>query len=407
MSMTFSRRGLAAAALATAAAGPAAAAAGSVRVGRHIRLETAGGTTGWTPFVLHREGQIFLPAQVNGVAAEAFLDSGVSRLVLGRAFAERAGLKLSGSLKGHGVTGSTEGAWAKGPLEVRVGSLVLTREEAAVFDTAELSVASARSMDLFLGREVFDALLVDIDFPSRQIAFHDPRSFSPPRGAVAVPLRPSGQLRSVPVSIEDRPPVPATFDLGNNVALKISPKWAGEQKLLDGKRTTTASSVGINGGSRNTELVLSTLEIGGFALKDVPVAVTDSWANDAKGIATPTNIGLPVFSRFRIVTDYGRDRLWLIPSAAAMQTPFRKNRSGLRSTFAGDRLRVLHVSRGGPAERLGWKEGEEIVAVDGVRIDAGYVNHARSFWGSGPAGTTVRLTMADGSVRQLTLEDYF
>jgi hypothetical protein len=404
MSMEFTRRGLAAAALASAVAGRAAA---DVRVGRHIRLETVGGTTGWTPFVFHREGQIFLPARVNGVAAEAFLDSGASTLVLGRAFAERAGLKLFGSVTGHGVTGSTKGARARGPVEVRVGPLVLTRDEAIVFDTTDLSAVGARPVDLFLGREVFDALLVDIDFPSRQIAFHDPRSFSPPPGAVAVPLRPSGRLRSVPVSIDGRAPVPATFDLGNNDTLKISPKWAAEQKLLDGKRTTTGASFGINGRSLNTELVVSSLEIGGFALKDVPVTVAGAWANDVNGIATPTNIGLPVFSRFRIVTDYGRDRLWLIPSASALQIPFRKNRSGLRAAFAGDRLRVLHVSRGGPAERLGWKEGEEIVAVDGVPIDAGYVAHPRSYWNSGPAGATVRLTMADGSARALTLEDYF
>jgi hypothetical protein len=403
--MEFTRRGLAAAALASAVAGPAAA--DSVRVGRHIRLETTGGTTGWTPFVFHREGQIYLPAQVNGVAAEAFLDSGASRLVLGRSFAERAGLKLFGSARGHGVTGSTDGARAKGPIEVRVGSLVLTRDEAVVFDTEDLSTAAARRIDLFLGREVFDALLVDIDFPSRRIAFHDPRKFSPPSGAVAVPLRPSGRLRSVPISIDGRPPVEATFDLGNNATLKISPKWAEEQRLLDGKRTSTSSSVGINGRSALTELVLSSLEIGGFKLRDVPVSVTGSWANDANGVATPTNIGLPVFSRFRIVTDYGRDRLWLIPSAEALQKPFRKNRSGLGSAFAGDRLRVVHVSRGGPAERLGWKEGEEIVAIDGLPIDAGYLSSPRSFWGSGPAGTTVRLTMADGSVRTLTLEDYF
>jgi hypothetical protein len=288
-----------------------------------------------------------------------------------------------------------------------VGSLILTRDEAAVFDTTDLSNAVARPIELFLGREVFDALLVDIDFPSRKIAFHDPRKFSPPAGAVAVPLLPSGRLRSVPVSLDGRPPVAATFDLGSNSALKISPKWAAEQKLLEGKRTTTAASLGINGRSLDTELVLSSLEIGGFALKDVPVSVSSAWANDANGIATPTNVGLPVFSRFRVITDYGRNRLWLIPSASTLQTAFRKNRSGLRTSFTGDRLRVTHLSRGGPAERLGWKEGEEIVAVDGVRVDPDYVAGSRSFWASGPAGTTVRLTMVDGSTRALTLEDYF
>jgi hypothetical protein len=405
MSNNLTRRDILATALVSAVAGPTVAS--PVRVSRQVRLEGSGGTTGWLPFIFHRESQIYLPAQVNGVAAQGWIDSGASALILGRDFAERLRLKLSGAVKGHGVTGSTQGVLARGPIEVRVGSLVLNRDEAPAFDTAGVSAAAGRPFDFFLGRELFDALLVDIDFPSRKIAFHDPRSFSPPPGAVAVPLRVSGNLRSVPVSIEGRPPVPATFDLGNNVALKISPRWAAEQKLLDGKRTTSSPSVGINGRSLDAEAVLSTLEIGGFVLKDAPVYVTQAWANDVNGISTPANIGLPVFSRFRLVTDYGRDRLWLMPSEAALQRPFRKNRSGLRSTFAGDRLRVIHVSSGSPAERLGWKEGEAIVAVDGVPINADYMTHPRSFWSSEPAGTTIRLTLADGSVRSLTLEDYF
>jgi C-terminal processing protease CtpA/Prc len=68
---------------------------------------------------------------------------------------------------------------------------------------------------------------------------------------------------------------------------------------------------------------------------------------------------------------------------------------------------VIHVSRGSPAERLGWKEGDAIVQVDDVAINADYMTHPRSFWNSEPAGTTVHLTLADGTARRLTLEDYF
>jgi hypothetical protein len=87
--------------------------------------------------------------------------------------------------------------------------------------------------------------------------------------------------------------------------------------------------------------------------------------------------------------------------------PFVKDRSGLAGLPSVDRLKVLFVAPGSPAEKGGWKEGAEVIAVDGHKIDAKYSGSELSHWSKQPPGTVVTLTLADGKTRQLILADYY
>jgi predicted metalloprotease with PDZ domain len=108
-----------------------------------------------------------------------------------------------------------------------------------------------------------------------------------------------------------------------------------------------------------------------------------------------------------LITYYPNDALWLIANPKALIEPFAKNRAGLDFTPAPDKLVVMLVRPGSPAQRSGWKEGAEVIAIDGHRIDAKYSGSALSHWTEQPAGTVVSLTLSDGSTRQLTLADYY
>jgi hypothetical protein len=118
-------------------------------------------------------------------------------------------------------------------------------------------------------------------------------------------------------------------------------------------------------------------------------------------------LGLPIFSRFRLITDYPHNALWLIPDTNALAQPFGKDRSGLIGLPSGDRVKVLLVAPGSPAEKAGWKEGTEIIAVDGHKIDANFKASAQAQWGEQPGGTVITLTLADGTTQQLILADYY
>jgi hypothetical protein len=232
---------------------------------------------------------------------------------------------------------------------------------------------------------------------------HHPDHYQPPAEAKAVPLAHRGQLRSVPVSLLGRPVVQATFDTGSNSALIVSKDYAQRERLLENVRTTSSLGGGAEGVRVSTAAMLPRVEFGGVTFTDVPAGFPENWVADS----VAANIGVDLLSRFRMITDYPRDRLLLLPYRDAASREFRRNRSGLRSLPRGDRLVVRHVSRGSPAEAAGWRAGEEIVAVNGWRIGSPDFTDERSYWGSGPAGTIVRLTMADGAQRTLTLADYY
>jgi C-terminal processing protease CtpA/Prc len=55
-----------------------------------------------------------------------------------------------------------------------------------------------------------------------------------------------------------------------------------------------------------------------------------------------------------------------------MERNVRKRRSGLNVTLVGDRLKVLLVAPGSLAAETGWKEGDEITAIDGQKIGPAY-----------------------------------
>jgi S1-C subfamily serine protease len=142
-------------------------------------------------------------------------------------------------------------------------------------------------------------------------------------------------------------------------------------------------------------------------LVDVPADFPDPANSALNSDRMGGNIGLPVFSRFRLLTDYAADAVWLVGDAKALAQPFPRNHAGLIAVPAGDRLKVLMVAPGSPAEQSGWKEGMEIVAIDGHPIDAGYRKSSLSRWATQSPGTRVTLTRSDNSTHVLLLADYF
>ena len=71
------------------------------------------------------------------------------------------------------------------------------------------------------------------------------------------------------------------------------------------------------------------------------------------------------------------------------------------------RLRVVHVMRGGPAAAAGWKRGDLICRIDGQPIPGDYPDSPLANWSTGAPGRIVSLGMCDGTVRTLTLRQFY
>ncbi|MGZ3375792.1 MAG: aspartyl protease family protein, partial [Phenylobacterium sp.] len=355
-------------------------------------------------FEFFRGNRIFLPVEVNGHPVEALLDSAAGIVTMDKAFAAQIGVAATGTTPMTGAGGASQGQVATG-VTLAVGALRLTNVRVAIIDFSQVAAALGRPLPLVLGRDAFDASIVDIDFPAREIAFNDPATFHAPADAIRLPLTPTAQrVREIPVAVEGAAPTAATFDLGSSTALAVSLDYATSHGLLKDRPAGQALAGGGGGLSVHDMIVLKSLQLGPLTLKDVPALLSRSATElPSKGL----NIGMPVLSRFRMFVDFGHDALMLVPNAAALAQPFQKDRAGLGAAFAGDHLNVVFVSPGGPADLAGWKAGDRIVAIDGEAIGPRFYAGPHANWPSGPNGASVQLTLADGTRRRLVLKDYF
>ena len=351
------------------------------------------------PFQFVLERQIVFPMVINGKPAEAWLDSGAGATVVNTAFARQLGLELGAPVKAHGVSGEVADVrLAKADLVA--GDLAMTGRRVVVMDLSGVQRLVQRPVQVLLGRDVFDQAVVDIDFPRRVISLLPREGFVPPT-APPLPLKRSGDLRSVPIRVAGVE-MPAILDLGNTNPLLIDEQFAEHYEFFKDRRVTTALGVGAEGPHPETLATLDGVELGGVRFDAVPVTLAGNLSSKA-----PANVGLPLLARFHLTIDFAGERIWLTPQADARTRPFRKNRTGLALAPGDGRLMVIHVARGSPAEKGGWRAGDVVTAIDGRAPPPDYGSSEASLWVYGPAGRAVTLTLADGRRRTLTLADYY
>jgi hypothetical protein len=348
----------------------------------------SGSSSGWIDDVQATNLGTFVPVQVNGHATLALLWGGPTTI----------DTHLASSLGLHaGTDGSVSG------LNVVLGSLMVHDVNAKV-DELYADVYGTyvgRPVAFRIGEEFFKRFAVDIDAARQRIAFSDPKSITEPAGAIDVPLREIDGERVVPLSLDGSAPAMFELELGNvNGPLLVTPKFAREHQLLAGRRTSQR----LSGQFTETVVTLDRLSFAGVDFSKVPIAVIpDSQVPPA---AISGGVGMPLLSKFRLIIDYSRDRLFAIQEPTATQTPLDKDRMGVMLVASGSKFVAVFVAPGSPAEAAGFRKGDEVALIDGRSPDAWPGREVIRLYLAG-VGTKHTFTMADGSVRRVTAEDFF
>jgi len=356
--------------------------------------------TPWLNFSMPDLRRIILAGCINGVPAQVMLDTGAGSFAISQAFAARLKMPTSDRFQVAGLTHEAHGLHLGG-VQVAFANMRLDVPIAAVFDFSDLAAATHQTVDAILGRDLFESAVVDIDFERTRLQIRDPQGQTMAEHATEVPLRHGAfGLRELPISIEGHAPIQALLDLGADRPIYISPAYAKDQNLLAGRRLSTAMSTGIDGAGISQLAVVDRLKVGHAIFRELPMEVPARWAQ-----RVPAVVGIPIFRRFRLVLDFPHDRLGLVPSRLIAQ-PFRKDRVGIGAVRVGDHLMIVHVASGSPAEAAALRVGDEIVAIDGRRLNAEFFEHYTQ-QGSRPAGTQVHFELSTGAEIAITLADYF
>lgn len=374
--------------------------------GSLVRLPAGRTTTDWVPVDLYRKRYVYLAGELNGVPTDVVLDSGAGMTVLDRALAEKLKLRPEGDLEARG-TGGNVGAGLVGGLTLRGAGVEVGPISAAVIDLSDVGRRLGRPLPVILGKELFHALVVDLDYPRSRLRLHDAASFRYEGPGRKVDLLPAEDgHKSLRISIEGGEPIVVGLDTGQGGALSVFRHYADARRLLEGRPVSESRGGGVGGATISKLATLRSVSIAGYELRSVPATfqTTDvGGAFDTK--RQEGNLGAGILARFRVLFDYSRSALWLEPGPL-LAAPFPKDKTGLDLDWVDGALVVEHVAPGSPAAAAGWKTGERVTALDGEPASPdSWRTELR--WAEAEAGAKVRLTLEDGTERTLVLAEYY
>jgi hypothetical protein len=351
---------------------------------------THASSSGWIDFVQYRSLGIYVPVKLNGHEAMAWLWGGPTSV--DKTFAISLGLQPIPNADSSTVTA-----------EVQVGTLTLRN---AVAHLDELQAQAyvpivGRPLTFRLGEEVFNQVVVDIDFAHHRVAFRDPKTATKPVGSIEIPLMELDGERVVPLSVNGSAPVQFELELGNmNGPLLVTPAYAETHKLLE----KHATSKRLSGAFSETVVSVDHLDFAGIDFPHAPIAIIPD--TDLPPASITGGVGLPLLSHFRLIIDYPHNRLYAIPNAEAGRAPIAKDRIGLMLTKKDGDFAVAFVAPNSPAEVAGFTKGDKIALIDGKPLDA-WTRLAILEFHLADVGTSHTFTMPDGTVRQVKAADFF
>ena len=253
------------------------------------------------PLEFHNN-RLFVSVTINGVKAEALLDSAAEMTFVDSNLAARLKLLPEGGETAKGSGGEIQVQFAKG-VDIEAAGVKLPDLTVALLDMTDLSKrVVAKDLQIILGREFFDAGRVHIDIEGRTIERVDPTI--EPKG-IRMPLVSARGIESFPCIVEGVA-TRADIDLGNGNEVLIGRAFAQAHGLLAPGRVVERKSGGGIGGSVDRDIVvLKSLEIAGTRIENVRAAI------DPQSSAGEVNVGTSVLRQFDLVIDFPAHAVWV------------------------------------------------------------------------------------------------
>ncbi|WP_420572309.1 aspartyl protease family protein [Kordia sp.] len=367
---------------------------------------------------------IVIPVEINGVEMSFLLDSGVNKPIM---FSLNPGDSLSIEqkerihLRGLGSGEAIEAVKARSDF-FNVGDIQKLNLELYIILDQDINMSTRLGIPIhgIIGYDVFKDFIVEINYNTERIKFHNPETYeySNCRKCTDLPLtfRNNKPYIDVEVAIEEdkEPDVPVKLliDSGGSDALWLFEE-AAKGITIPEKKFDDFLGRGLSGSIYGMRARVKKFNMGIFSFENAKVAFPDSTA-----IAYVKNfkerngsIGGEILKRFRVIFDYGNQRIRLKKSKY-FSDPFRYNMSGIELQHNGMRViqevkkrnnsihtnygragnstnlgevsvvyehynkfslvkayEIAEIRKDSPAGLAGLKEGDIIVSINGRKVD--------------------------------------
>lgn len=357
----------------------------------------------WVPFDLTPGNQIRFTMIINDRPATAVLDTGVSASVISRSFATAARLKVQPRGMARAIGGAVTIGWT--PVQnITLGGMTRRGGGIGVTTLPATATGGERPVDVLVGHDLIDAYAIEIDYDAMR--FRLLKSGRLPFRGVSAPLRiaPDQNVYVTEINLGGRRLAPMVVDTGDGSSITLSQE-AFRAAGLTGVQTTTTIAYGLAGPMVSDLAILPSLSVGKLAASDVELRV-ERRGGFSQSIGAAGRIGSGFLQHYRVLMDPAAGHIVFATTARTGMPPLRST-SGILMAAEKDRLRVLHVMRGSPAEAGRWRAGDMICSIDGTPIPADYNASPISSWSVGKPGRVVALGICDGAIRALTLNHFY
>ncbi len=359
----------------------------------------------WVPFTLTAANHLRFAMTIDGVPAQALLDTGLNHSAVSRAFARRAKLTIDpkGAASGVALGGAIRVDWAA-TKSIAFGALSRSGGRVAVIELPQLLASASGDAEVLVGTDLLGAHALDIDFANRRFRLL-PSGRMPFAGTrVPMSLRGDNGLYLTEAMLGKYRVRPLMVDTGDGGALSIArSQWRAAG--MKGARVTSTIAFGAGGIVDAGLAVTDAVTLGGRSTGPIELRIEND-GGFTKQVRVAGRIGTGLLLRYRVLLDPTAGLMVVAPNPDAPPPPL-KSTSGLLLGYDRARLRVLHVMAGGPAAKTGWKANELICTVDGQPIALTPEGAVDVRWGTAAPGRVVKLALCDGAERSLTLANFY
>lgn len=343
-----------------------------------------------------------LDALVNGKPAKLLLDTGAGLNVLTPEAAERLGIKGGIAIQAQGAGNKSTPARLVKLDTFKVGEATVSGEQAVIIPLPE-----ALQCDGLVGYSFLKYFATTFDYANAKLTFADPKAFQVPPQATATELKIAGNHPKVMGSIDGIEGW-MTLDTGANGTLTVMSPAVEANKLRERYKVgkPRIAGKGVGGFTMGYFATLQEFKLAGVALPSAPSILSSQTSGALASTDTIANVGAEILNRFVFTLDYAAKKAYFTKTAT-FDRPYRVDRSGAWIDFSEGSFKLAGVAPDSPAEEAGLKEGDAIVAINGVAVTTIKPLMVSAPLQS-PAGTKVKITYKRAGQEEtveLTLRD--
>ncbi len=230
-----------------------------------------------------------------------------------------------------------------------------------------------QQLDGILGYGFFSQFVVEIDYAAQRARLFAPETYVAPPKAVMIPITFRGKSPLVEITMEgatgESVKTWVEIDTGSFESLGLKGAFLDGHRLVKAdatKRPLFGLAIGGETSGYRTRLAAATL--GPFRLsRPVTSAMTSSNAESGDGDVAGV-LGGEALNRFKVIVDYSRKQLLLIPNRELSRPSEYFDFLGAQIVAAGEhynQFQIKAVMPNSPASEAALQSGDDIIAIDG------------------------------------------